>query len=704
MASQDETPTHHPTAGDEHPKDSTPPATPETDQQESAHAESAQSEGIQRGSAELDSTPTGRQDSSAGIPALHTPDEYADWDAEFNGLSSGPGETDGRSRLMSPDRDNSGLLSSEPGILPGAAAADRRPYEPAVDESAAAEPGNNYADKVRGPGVNETDPHDTAVDAPAVRGSESRESDAVSREEGGRPAAVVPARDRAAKAAPGIVPGGHPAVAQRSHLPMRRASTLPDLSRYAADSSADAGADTDPGSEQGADTRADTQASETPRSDTPRSEAPSPETTRPEAPRPETASPAAGEHSDPRGESGREESASREAGSNAGAGALHGAAAGAAVAGAGLAGGRARRAANPDTHGAEDVSETSDRKTSAAETAETAHAGSSAVGGADKESVHDDARHDDASQDESRHDDGRRDDTNDGNDGTGDGTGAGAVGLPEEPAADRYQDEDEFLSPAEAERRAREREKAAAGKPILARVLQVMIAVFFPIMVLAAAIRAVATPLFLWAEYHRPGFPADSYGFTTEDRMTYGSYAVDYLLNWSGPRYLGDLVGDGGEPLYLESEVSHMADVKTVLTLAFVAATVMAILSICAAVYLSRRSPGGIRRALFAGAALTLVIVLALLVLAILGWEQFFTQLHTVFFANGNWTFRLDDTLIRLFPAQFWMDAGIVIAALVLLTCAAVLATCWPTKARRNRDRLAREEARRRYTESLEAL
>ncbi|MCQ2001709.1 TIGR01906 family membrane protein [Arthrobacter sp. zg-Y108] len=265
-------------------------------------------------------------------------------------------------------------------------------------------------------------------------------------------------------------------------------------------------------------------------------------------------------------------------------------------------------------------------------------------------------------------------------------------------------DADPALSSAEAERRAREREKAAAGKPVLARVLQVMIAVFFPVMVLAAAIRAVSTPLFLWAEYHRPGFPADSYGFSTDDRMTYGSYAMDYLLNWSGSRYLGDLVGDGGEPLYLDSEVSHMADVKTVLTVAFVAATVMAVLSLFAALYLARRSPGGIRRSLFSGAVLTLVLVAALVVLAVLGWEQFFTQVHTIFFANGNWTFRLDDTLIRLFPAQFWMDAGITIAALVLLTCAVVLVCCWPTRARRERVRQAREDARRRYAESLEAL
>ena len=262
----------------------------------------------------------------------------------------------------------------------------------------------------------------------------------------------------------------------------------------------------------------------------------------------------------------------------------------------------------------------------------------------------------------------------------------------------------EELTQSEALRRAQEREKAAAAKPVLARVLQVMIAVFFPVMLIAAAIRAVATPLFLWIEYHRPGFPADTYGFSTDDRMTYGSYAVDYILNWSGARYLGDLVTPNGEPLYLASEVSHMADVKGVLSTVFIVATVMALLTLIGCLYLARRSPGGIRRAFFSGALVTLVLGAGLVVLAVLGWETFFTQVHQVFFAQGNWTFRLDDTLIRLFPAQFWMDAGIVIAALTLLVSLVVLIAAWPTKARRERSRLARENARRRYLESLEAL
>ncbi|MEB7505187.1 TIGR01906 family membrane protein [Arthrobacter koreensis] len=263
---------------------------------------------------------------------------------------------------------------------------------------------------------------------------------------------------------------------------------------------------------------------------------------------------------------------------------------------------------------------------------------------------------------------------------------------------------DPVIPADEAARRSAERERAASARPVLGRIIQIAVAVFFPVMLLAAAIRAVATPVFLWFEYNRPGFPADSFGFSTEDRMTYGSYAVDYLLNFASPRYLGDLVTPDGDPLYLASEVSHMADVKTVLTLAFVTALGMALLSFAGGIYLARRCPGGIRRALFAGAVATLAIIAGLLVAAVLAWEEFFTMVHNIFFAQGNWTFRLDDTLIRLFPAQFWMDAGAAIAAIVLLVCVLVMVFTWPTKKRRERSRLAREESRRRYLESLDAL
>ncbi len=241
----------------------------------------------------------------------------------------------------------------------------------------------------------------------------------------------------------------------------------------------------------------------------------------------------------------------------------------------------------------------------------------------------------------------------------------------------------------EVARRNAEREQAAKVKPIGPRVFQVLLAVFYPVILLVLAVRAVTSPLFLWVEYNRPGFPGDGYGFSTDDRMTYGSYAVDYLSNWAGPRYLGGLVNQDGTKLFQDSEVAHMADVKLVILSSFGAGLLLIILSIIAILYLRKRSNGGIRRGLFAGSIVTLVIIIGLAVLAALSWEQFFTEFHRIFFANGTWTFSLEDTLIRLFPGQFWIDAGIVIGALVFLVATVTFIFTWPTKRRRGADTTA---------------
>ncbi len=260
-----------------------------------------------------------------------------------------------------------------------------------------------------------------------------------------------------------------------------------------------------------------------------------------------------------------------------------------------------------------------------------------------------------------------------------------------------------LLRPSEQEvrRRALEREHAVAAKPALARVLQVVVAAIFPIVVLAGAVRAVTSSFFLWAEYHRPGFPADQFGFSTQDRMTYGSYALDYVLNFAPARYLGGLVNPGGQQLFLDSEVSHMADVKAVLQLSFAAAFLLLVIAIAACAYLARRYKGGIRRALFSGAVLTLVLIVVLAVSAVLAWEVFFTSVHAVFFADGTWTFRVDDTLIRLFPEQFWTDAAATVGFLVLAATLLTLVLTWPTRRRRERSQAAQDELQARHRAAL---
>lgn len=197
-----------------------------------------------------------------------------------------------------------------------------------------------------------------------------------------------------------------------------------------------------------------------------------------------------------------------------------------------------------------------------------------------------------------------------------------------------------------------------------------------PLLLVIAAARLVMTPAFVSFEYHRPNFPADFYGFTREDRLTYAPYAIDYLLNGEGIDYLGDLTFPDGQPLFNARELRHMVDVKTFTQLAFGFAVIAGTLAISAAAYLRRR-PAHLRAGLRDGAVLTIAIIAAITITAIFNWEFFFTGFHQLFFESGTWQFLYSDTLIRLFPEQFWFDAALTLGALTLIGAIVVLIVTW---------------------------
>ncbi|MGH1979057.1 TIGR01906 family membrane protein [Rothia sp. L_38] len=233
-----------------------------------------------------------------------------------------------------------------------------------------------------------------------------------------------------------------------------------------------------------------------------------------------------------------------------------------------------------------------------------------------------------------------------------------------------------------AAERAEAREVAVDDKPRLLGLRRAIIALAVPALTIMLAVRAVASPAFLWLEYHRPGFPSDSYGFDTQERLRLGSYGLDYILNFAPHTYLADIT-TGGNTAFLASEVEHMTDVKRVMLISMTFALIMLVLALLSARTLRLRAPGVLRSSLFTGAWLTLALLIGLGVAGAIGWEAFFTTFHEVFFPQGNWQFRMSDTLIRLYPPQFWVDAAATAGALTLLMMAAVLVMTWPTRYRK---------------------
>lgn len=245
----------------------------------------------------------------------------------------------------------------------------------------------------------------------------------------------------------------------------------------------------------------------------------------------------------------------------------------------------------------------------------------------------------------------------------------------------------------EAAERAAAREDAVEDTPRFLKLRATLIALTVPLTVFMIAIRAVASAPFLWLEYHRPGFPEDSYGYYLIERMRLGSYGVDYINNFAPREYLARVTTGADNTLaFTEAEVNHMHDVKWVLLIATVAVAALFLLTLFSSISLRERAPGTIRRSLFCGAWITLGLIVVLGVVGVFGWEWLFTTFHQVFFPQGNWEFSVRSTLIRLYPPQFWIDAAIAVAVLVAAQITLLLVTTWPTKYRKLKAERRRQE------------
>jgi integral membrane protein (TIGR01906 family) len=215
---------------------------------------------------------------------------------------------------------------------------------------------------------------------------------------------------------------------------------------------------------------------------------------------------------------------------------------------------------------------------------------------------------------------------------------------------------------------------------MLRRILIVIIALTIPFLLVVANIRLVANPWFIQFEYNRPGFPADVYGFTLEQRTPLalaGLYSV--VPEGAGMIELEQAKLPNGEPAFNAREIKHMLDVRVLMATVFPLAILISSALIVLAIVFRKSEvyrdtvPQGLR----AGATLTLILLGGLIAYILINFEAFFLQFHQLFFEGDSFAFRDDDTLIRLYPEQLWSDASILIGVLTGVMAAALLAISW---------------------------
>ena len=224
---------------------------------------------------------------------------------------------------------------------------------------------------------------------------------------------------------------------------------------------------------------------------------------------------------------------------------------------------------------------------------------------------------------------------------------------------------------------------AAASGPAwpgwLVAIARVIVIAALPLLLVLVNARLLMSDAYLHWEYNRPYFPEDPFGFTREDRLNYAPLALAYLFNDAGIDYLSNQTFPDGSPLYNERELSHMQDVKVVTrSLMRFGLGLLAVVVIIALLMAS--SPAtrpALYRALLGGSALTVSLIVAGLVAVATSFDWLFTQFHTLFFEGDSWIFLYSDTLIRLFPERFWIDAFALVFGGTLVEALMIGAVAW---------------------------
>lgn len=122
-----------------------------------------------------------------------------------------------------------------------------------------------------------------------------------------------------------------------------------------------------------------------------------------------------------------------------------------------------------------------------------------------------------------------------------------------------------------------------------------------------------------------------------------------------------DALASTDESYALSTEaLSHLEDVHEVIAqvrMPLLGCTLIAAFCLMSLVWMFGARPAG--RALLAGGCITLGAFVLLGAWGLFGFDALFAWMHSLFFADGTWTFPADSLLIEMYPEGFWMTIGL---------------------------------------------
>jgi integral membrane protein (TIGR01906 family) len=215
---------------------------------------------------------------------------------------------------------------------------------------------------------------------------------------------------------------------------------------------------------------------------------------------------------------------------------------------------------------------------------------------------------------------------------------------------------------------------------IFKRITQVLFVICMPVLLFTASVSTAANCVWL---YNYGFHKYDITAVTSIDPAELDKAAHEIIHYWNSSDKTIDInVIKDGQPftLFNEREVSHMVDVKALFRLAykFLLGTVIYALVFLGLSLFLWKDERLLGVGLLWGSGFSVMLMIMLGVLATIDFNWLFTQFHLLSFTNDLWL--LDpatDYLIMLFPEGFWLDAVIVIFALIVILALAIGFTGW---------------------------
>lgn len=223
-------------------------------------------------------------------------------------------------------------------------------------------------------------------------------------------------------------------------------------------------------------------------------------------------------------------------------------------------------------------------------------------------------------------------------------------------------------------------------------VLSLVVTLAVPVVLLGNGLWLLTNGWYVHAEYARPGFPGDRYGFTKAERTELALVGLDSIhpFNGAGVQVLSDARLPDGQAAFGAREIQHMSDVRGLVGKVLLAHLLA--LSAIVIVWFAARARGlhgVVSTGLWRGSVLTLALAAAIGLAMLVSFDWFFVQFHEALFTGDTWRFAPTDTLLRLYPDAFWSDFGGVLAGLTVLQAIVLGGGLWLRRRKAKRPAVA---------------